>query len=119
MHVYVCARPLSKKQHNPVCIWQLPSICVLPAREKSISKYIWQLTSFICIEVAQTAGIVPGLSFTITVIVNLSRTLHSLTRCFGNEVSQASFFHGKESIPWLWAQQALGTVVCLCCAAAL
>lgn len=116
----MCVLVLSqKKQHNPMCIWQLPLICVLPAREKSISKYIWQLTSFICIEVAQSAGVVPGLSLTITVIVNLSRTSRFLTHCFGNEVSQTSFFHGKEGVPWLWAQQASGTVVCLCSAAAL
>lgn len=116
----MCVLVLSqKKQHNPMCIWQLPLICVLPAREKSISKYIWQLTSFICIEVAQSAGVVPGLSFTIIVIVNFSRSLHFLTHCFGNEVSQTSFFHGKEGVPWLWAQQASGTVVCLCSAAAL
>lgn len=90
-----------KKQHNPVCIWQLPLMCVLPAREKSISKDICQLTSLIGIEVAQTEALVPGLWFTIVVIVNLSRTLHFLTHCFRNEVSQASFFHGKEEIPWL------------------
>lgn len=66
MHVYVCACPLSKKKnHNPMCIWQLPLICVSTEREKSISKHILQLNSFIFIEVAQTVGVVPGLSFTI------------------------------------------------------
>lgn len=66
---------------------------------------------------AQTTGAVPGLPFTIAGTVHLS--LHFLTHCFGNEASQASFFCGKEGVPWLWAQQALGIVVCLYSAAAL
>lgn len=57
MCMCVCMSSIKKQTHtNPLHIWQLPLICVLPAREKSISKYFWQLTSFICIDVVQSVG---------------------------------------------------------------
>lgn len=80
-----------KKQHNPVCIWQLPLICVLPAREKSISKDICQLTYLIGIEVAQTEAVVPGLWFTIVV---MGPCIFSLT-VSGMRYPRLPFFMGK------------------------
>lgn len=41
-------------------------------------------------------GVVPGLSFTITVIANLFRASRFPSHCFVNVASQASFSYGKE-----------------------
>lgn len=72
------------------------NLCLAWEREIHLKIYL-ALTSFICVEVAQTMGVVPGLSFTILVRVNLCRTLHFSLSALGMSYARLPFSMGKRS----------------------